>query len=385
MRPQLVASAVAVLAFAAAAEARADDDVASCVTHTERGPEDIFVPLTDAPDSPVGVAIVAGERLCLSGPVTHGVLAPKLAEPEHGDAPVVMLRLESSDAATRLTVRSSSGRELVYETAIVSGPANLALPASSAHVPARGEATQAFGPSVRRLLLHSLRLVDPPVRVPIEDRLLQASLVGLVGARQLSVAAFDQPLRASGYGPLPRSYTGGGLTLGFSLARWRLEGNFFYGQASAPSLVDSGTAGAAVGDARLDFGYDVVRWRGFTAFVMGGIGDDALMLDTRDAHWTYVAQRAQVASDVSTVEQDNVVLGAQVGLEQILPLSDAWGILFSLRGGYDQQVADIGWMTTGGSKSVGGLPAVDVSGGWVAFGVGFTAWGPTWKKAPQGK
>lgn len=380
---RIVSVVAAVAAIAAARTARADDAPASCVTHSTRAPDEILVRLGDAPDSPLGISIVAGETLCLAGEISHGVFVPKIADDDEGEPTIIRLRLESTDTATTLTLRSASDRELDYDAAIVTGPANLALPVSGLHLQPRADGTQTFGPSVRRLLLRNLLFVDPPpppVRVSIEDRLLRIWLAGLVGSRQLSVAAFDQPLRASGYGPLPRDYTGGGLVLGLSVARWRLEGWFLYAPSGARSLVDSSSAGAALGDARLDFGYDVLRWRGLTAFVMGGIGDAALMMDTRDAHWTYVANRTQVGSDVNTVEQDSLVLGAQIGLEQILPLGgDGWGLVFSVRGGYDQQVADIGWMTTGTSKSVSGLPALDMSGGWVSFGAGFTWFGPTWR------
>jgi hypothetical protein len=376
----------AVATLAAGRSARADDELAHCVTHTERAPDEILVRLGDSLDSPVGISIVAGETLCLAGTVTHGVLAPKLAD--DGETALVRLRLDATDAATTLTVRSASDRELDYDAAIVTGPANLALPISGLHLQPRADGIQTFGPSVRRLLLRNLLFVDPPpppVHIPTEDRLLQVSLTGLVGTRQLSAAAFDQPLRASGYGPLPRNYVGGGLTLGLSLARWRFEGYFLYAPSGAPSLVDSSTAGAAAADVRIDFGYDVLRWRGLTAFVLGGIGDAALMMDTRDAHWTYVADRTHVGSDVNTVEQDSIVLGAQVGLEQILPLGDGYGLVFSLRGGYEQQVADTGWSKTNESGGVSGLPALDLSGGWVSLGVGFTAFGPMWKQPPPPK
>lgn len=383
---RILSSLTAIAALAAPRTAQADDAVASCVTRTTRGTDEILVRLGDAPDSPIGISIVSGETLCLAGSVTHGVFAPKLADSDDGEPAIVLLRLESTEAATTLTVRSTSDRELDYDAAIVTGPANLALPVSGLHLQPRGDGKQTFGPSVHRLLLRNLLFVDPPpppVRVPTEDRLLQITLAGLAGSRQLSVGAFDQPLRANGFGPLPRDFIGGGLVLGVSVARWRLEGNFLYAPSGAASLTGSGSAGAALGDVRLDFGYDVLRWRGLTAFVMGGIGDAALMMDARDAHWTYVADRTRVGTDVNTVEQDSVILGAEVGLEQILPLSSAGiGLVFSLRAGYDQQVADIGWMTTGSSKSVGGLPSLDMSGGWLSFGAGFTWFGPTWKLAP---
>ncbi|HEX8791309.1 MAG TPA: hypothetical protein VF765_10205 [Polyangiaceae bacterium] len=210
---------------------------------------------------------------------------------------------------------------------------------------------------------------------------IEFSLEGLVGGRRLSVGAFDAPLRASGYGMLPRTFMGGGFALDFSIARWRFEVPMLYTVASAPSLVDSSSVGAAVGDVSIDFGYDVVRYGDFTAFVLGGLGVSALMIDTRDAHWTWVADRTHAGSDVNTVEDDAFVLGLQLGLQQVVPLSNsrdkgAWALYLGLRGGYRQEIADVGWVTSNGdSKSVGGLPSVDVGGGWAALSIGIGAYG----------
>lgn len=386
-RTRLVSFVVAlVVALAWAANARADES-ASCVPHTERTPEEILVRLGDAPDSPVGISIVAGETLCLAGRVTRGVLAPKLADAEHGEAPLVVLHLDASDAGTSLLVRSTSDREMVFDASVVTGPANLALPAASGiHVPPRGTDVQSLGSGTTRVLLHDVLFLGPPKPVPLDERWLEVSFEGLVGARRLSsVAAFDGPLRASGYGALPRTFVGGGANLAFSLARWRFELPFYYGVASAPSPVDSSSVGADFLDVRVDAGYEFLRWQGLTAFALGGFGMSALQIDTRDPHWTYVADRTGVSNDVKTVEQDSFILAAQLGLEQIVPLGQSWGLMLSLRGGYEQQVADLGWFSSGSdSKSISGLPSLDLSGGWVALGIGLTAYGPTYvQPSPQ--
>jgi hypothetical protein len=210
---------------------------------------------------------------------------------------------------------------------------------------------------------------------------LEVSLEGLVGGRRLSVGQFDAPLRAAGYGALPRTFMGGGFAIDFSVARWRVEIPMLYTVASAPSLVDSSSVGAAVGDVSIDFGYDVVRYGDFTAFVLGGFGVSALMMDTRDPHWSYIATRTQVGSDVSTVEDDAFVFGLQLGLQQTVPLGNtkdkgAWALYLALRGGYRQEVADFGWVTSGSnSTSVRGLPSVDVGGPWAALSIGIGAYG----------
>jgi hypothetical protein len=214
-----------------------------------------------------------------------------------------------------------------------------------------------------------------------DQHALEVSLEALVGGRRLSVGAFDAPLRASGYGALPRTFMGGGFAIDFSVARWRFEIPMLYTVASAPSLVDSSSVGAAVGDVSIDVGYDVVRYGDFTAFVLGGLGVSSLMMDTRDPHWSYIATRTQVGSDVSTVEDDAFVFGLQLGLQQVVPLSNSrdkgsWALYLALRGGYRQEVADFGWVTSGSnSTSVSGLPSVDVGGPWAALSIGIGAYG----------
>jgi hypothetical protein len=246
---------------------------------------------------------------------------------------------------------------------------------------------EAMGPSLPSnfgdtCVAHEERPADPPppppvVQVPVEGRWGTATLSAIGGVRRLSVAAFDAPLRLSGYGPLPRDYPGGGFALDFSFARWRFEIPVFIGAASAPSLAGPGSVGAMVADLSFDVGYDLVRYEGLTVFAQGGFGISSLMLDTRDPHWTFIAQRTGVSSDVSTVEQDTFIFDGQLGIEELVPLGRAgpaemWGLTLSLRGGYEQQIANGGWQTSGSpSTSVGGLPLVDLSGGWLALGIGF--------------
>lgn len=211
----------------------------------------------------------------------------------------------------------------------------------------------------------------------LEGRWGQASLEGLAGVRRLSVADFDAPLRASGYAQLPREYPGGGFALEFTLARWRLGLQLLYGVGSAPSLTGGGRVGASVGDVTGEIGYDLLRTDRLTIFVAGTLGDTALMMDSRDSHWSYVAQSTGVATGVSTVEQDSLMLGAQLGLQQLVPLGrvgahERYALTLSLRAGYEQQVANFGWETSdSASNSLGGLPLVDLSGGWAAVGIGF--------------
>jgi hypothetical protein len=234
---------------------------------------------------------------------------------------------------------------------------------------------------VASVLLVSARARADDNPVPLEDRWGQASLEALASGRTLSVAAFDAPLRASGYGPLPRDYLGGGFALDFVFARWRLGLQLLYGVASAPSFAGGGSVGASVGDVSFDVGYDLFRSDRLTIFAAASLGDTALMLDARDPHWSYVAQSTGVGTAVSTVEQDSLMLGAQLGFEQLVPLGrvsahETYALMLSLRAGYQQQVANFGWETSNSaSTSLGGLPLVDLGGGWAAVGIGFGVFG----------
>jgi hypothetical protein len=211
-----------------------------------------------------------------------------------------------------------------------------------------------------------------------EDRRWSFDVEGLAGARSLSVSAFDQALRASGYGPMPRIFGGGGLLGSASFERWRLELAVLFTTAGAASRVDPGQVAMDVGDARLSLGYDLVRIGGLTVFALGGVGLSALMIDARDPHWSWLATRAQVPSGTGMVEQDSLVWSLEGGIEQRIPLGalpngrGQWSLVFALRGGYLRQFTDGQWMTSdSGSTPLGGLPRIDVSGEWLAFTAGF--------------
>jgi hypothetical protein len=211
-----------------------------------------------------------------------------------------------------------------------------------------------------------------------EDRRWSFDVQGLAGARSLSVSAFDQPLRASGYEPTPRFFGGGGLLGSGSFERWRLELAVLFTTAAAASRVDSGQVTMNVGDVRLSLGYDFVRLGGLTVFALGGLGLSALMVDARDPHWSWLATRAQVPSGTGMVEQDSFVWSLEGGIEQRVALGElpkgrgAWSLVVALRGGYVRQFTDGQWMTSdGGSTPLSGLPRIDVSGGWLALTAGF--------------
>jgi len=390
-----VVLAVAGAAWLAPRGARAGDDLADCVTHTARPASEIVVPLTDRAPSPAGISIVAGETLCLAGAVQErGFLVPRLADAARGEPVLVRMHLETSARGTVFETRTSSARWLRYRAAVVSGPANLAFPTSTLPVSPGGQSFEHWDASVSRLLLHGLQLFDPPPQISVVAASIaerggrigidQAGVGGLVGVRRLSVGTFDAPLRASGYDPLPRTFLGGGFDIGFVFSRWRFEWPLFFGSAGAFNPRDGSHVDAGIADIHIDAGYDFLRWRGLTGFALGGIGVSSFTIDARGAHWSYVTERASGLGDANRIKLESGVLSAQVGFEQLVPLGKAsanemFALMLSIRGGYLAQFAQEGWRTDDDSRSVGGLPSVDLGGAWLSLNVGLGAYSITWR------
>ncbi len=358
-----------------------------CATISARAPADILLPLTDAPSAPVAVSIALGETLCVTGTLgAGGVMNPRLTDAQRGDQTFLRLRLEPGPEGPTLRLRNSTARVASYSVAVVSGPANLAVPTRFGMVPPGTERVGHFGPGVRRLLVYSVSLREPqrPVHY-VPERWVMIFASALAEARRFSATPFDQPLRASGYGALPRTFPGLGFVVGFDVSRWRFELPFFFGGASTGPAPDGSTIGARITEARVDAGYEFLRWRGLTGFALGEIGVTSFSLDARGAKWTYVVDHASNLGGAGSVGQAGSSLGIQAGFEQFVPfrtVDDApCGLLVSLRGGYLGQFADAGWATDGeDSRSVGGLPAVNTSGAWISLNVGFAAEFTRWKR-----
>ncbi len=172
--------------------------------------------------------------------------------------------------------------------------------------------------------------------------------------------------------------------VGFDVSRLRFELPFFFGGASSGPAPDGSTIGARVIDARIDAGYEFLRWRGLTGFALGEIGATSFSIDAHGAKWTYVVDRASNLGGAGSVGQASYSLGIQAGFEQFVPFGPVdhapCGLLVSLRAGYLGQFADGGWATDGDSRSVEGLPVVDASGAWISLNVGFAAEFTRWKR-----
>jgi hypothetical protein len=210
----------------------------------------------------------------------------------------------------------------------------------------------------------------------LADRTFEIGLEGLGGIRSLSLGAFDAPLRASGYAPFPRAFpsTGGAAQVVFG--RWRFALWFQYAWGRARAKSGSGGVDADLLEFRLAGGYDFLRRRGFTGFVLGGIGGGTFGIDAQGPGWTYLARTAADLG-ANRIERNNGELTLQVGFQQIVPLSRAdagMSLFFSLNGGYSQQLGLSGWFSgPSAQNAVEGPPHLNLGGTWVLCGVAIGA------------
>jgi hypothetical protein len=216
----------------------------------------------------------------------------------------------------------------------------------------------------------------PLLRSPAERR-IEFDLPVLVGVRHFrSLRGFDDALRASGYGVFPRSFPSLGGHLGLTLGRWRLR---FSGNDAWTSVASrTGTPGAVRADlfeARLDGGYDFLRWRSLTGFALLGIGGSSFSMDARAPNWNYLGAQGAALGNPSTIKRDAGLLTLQAGFEDFLPLGRVEGgtlaLLVSIQAGYTQQLGLGPWFASQLPRAdVPGTPDVDFSGTWVTFGAG---------------
>jgi hypothetical protein len=341
--------------------ARAADDVEGCITHTARPPSEIVVPLTDFGSSPAGVSIVAGETLCLSGTIEEGgFFEPRLADATRGERVLVRVRMETSAKGTLLETRTASPRWMQVSTAAVSGPANLAIPSGMPDVPPGRNDVTHMDSSVRRLLLSGFRFHDPPVMLRYApERAFELGAEGLATVRRMSA--------------LSRTFLGGGFAVELAIPRLRFALSLSTAAGSASITRDGNRVAASDTDARLDAGYEFLRWRGLTGFALGGLAASEFDFD---AH-------------ANTVQQTSYMVSLQAGFEQLVRLflcEQQWVVLMiSLRGGYLAQLAPGGWMASDGNAwAVAGLPTLDLSGTLLSLNLGIGVDFKRWVQLPSG-
>jgi hypothetical protein len=377
---RVFASSLAAAWLLRASIARADD-MTTCVTRSVRPASEILVPVSDDSGAPPGVTIDPGETLCLAGSVDpDGRFRPHLVDPVRGEPAVVFLDLMHRHGGTRLLVKSSLRGRLAFRAATIVGPQQLASPLGHDHeTSGAGEYELLNAESgLHRWLVYGMeRLpeVKPPAPMPprsLADRTFEVGLEAMGGVRALSLGAFDGPLRASGYAPFPRAFPSAGGAGYFVFGRWRFALWFQYAWGRARARSGSGGVDADLLDFRLAGGYDFLRWRGFTGFVLGGIGAGTFGIDAQGPGWTYLA-RTGADLGANRISKNAGQLTLQAGFQQIVPLSRAdagMSLFFSLNGGYSQQLGLSGWF--GGpslQSTVEGPPHLDLGGTWVLFGV----------------
>ena len=306
------------------------DDLATCVTRSARPTSEIVVPVSDDPRDPQGVMIDAAETVCLAGSVDPDRrFRPHLADPTRGEPAVVELVLEHREGLTTLRIRSTLGAGLTYRAATLVGAQQLADHVASGITDPTGAATSAFREaSPHRWLVHGMELrpergwrptlPEPPRS--LARRTFEIGLEALGGVRSLSLAPFDGPLRASGYAPFPRVLPSAGAAAYAVFGRWRFTLWFQFAWGRARALRGTGGVDANFVEGRLAGGYDFLRWRGFTGFVLGGIGGGTLGIDASGPRWTYLARTAADLASPNGISRDNWELTLQTGFQQIVPL-----------------------------------------------------------------
>jgi hypothetical protein len=369
--------------------AGADDDLATCTTVTARTADEIFAPMAEDPERPKGVTILPGETLCLAGEIAaSGFLKAWLADPAKDERPLVLLRLQPAGGGTILHARTSVQDRLQLGIARIEGRAHLASFESLGmrSILSSGGPLDAPLEGSHRLLVGVYRIDDGGMivdRFPghpahlVSVGFLDLTFSGLL--RHVSVGGFDGVLRASGYSPLPHTFNGGSVEFGMDSQRWRLLFDFTGAWAWSEGHGGSGIRASLLG-LSVKAGYDVVRWRGLTAFVLGGYGVPAFHIETTAPGFNLLGTQAAALGNPNSVGVDAVTLTAEAGVEEFVPLgrpsrygSLAGAFYVFLRSGYDRQLEVEQWTGGTSSKPVYGMPNLDLSGLWVSLGVGIGA------------
>jgi hypothetical protein len=218
----------------------------------------------------------------------------------------------------------------------------------------------------------------PPRGSTAATRTFEFDLGGLFGFRHFrSLRGFDDALRAKGYDAFPQTLPSAGGYLGLTLGRWRFRLVADDAWMSAASHTGpQGAVHANLGEARIDAGYDFLRWRNLSGFALLGIGGATFSMDAlAPPNWNYLGAQSAVLKNPSTIQRDAGLLTLQVGFEDFFPLarvdSGTLALFVSIQGGYAQQVGLGPWFASGAPHAnVPGTADVDFSGTFVALGAG---------------
>jgi hypothetical protein len=150
--------AVGVSPFLVVGSARADDDLATCTTRSDRAPSERVIPTGVYADSPDAITIVDGETLCLSArPHERGhAFRVEPADGTQGKPVTIMLRLDPPGMSRALHVRTPPDRWLHSSYAILTADRAVGSPPAE-NAPVEGPP----GPPRPRFVRESVVNVPP--------------------------------------------------------------------------------------------------------------------------------------------------------------------------------------------------------------------------------
>ncbi len=382
-----------------------DPGLTQCTTESQRPASEIVLRAGPFENHPPGVSVAEGETLCLAGRIDASGRFTDLwlADRAAGEPTLVEVKFAAPKAFHSVRVRTSLPRLLrfVLRTPIGDAPgeplwrapgrdeARVGFPGESVVFGRGRSATMPLGEQVHEVVLAELSTANlpapgsvhwsPPLP-PLAGRLGDVDLTLHAGVRLVrSLEGLDDALRASGYGPFPRALPSLSGTLALSYARWRYRLGFSDAWTSAPSRTGSARIHGDLLEVNYEVGYDFLRWRGLTGFAIGGVAIGRFTMDARGANWNYLGSRSATLGNPDRIERDGAMLALQAGFDQIVPLTwtgDAGclALIFSIQGGYDQELAVGGWSDAAhATTEVSDGAFVDFGGTWVSVGasIGF--------------
>ncbi len=217
------------------------------------------------------------------------------------------------------------------------------------------------------MLLLGLEVITPSAAraaEPVEEWERAGQAAGFLAAtvRDHSMGAFDRALARSGYPPVSRFLPGGGFGAVAVLLRWRIVGSVYAQRADRPNAAPSGIG---ILDARVEAGYDVLRWESLSGYVLGGVGLARVAVDPRA-----IGASLQEGNAIA----DTAVFALHGGLEDLVPLgrvgaTERLVLTLAVEYAYARQLGGASWSTGTDDHSIAG-PSIDTSGATVSLRIG---------------
>jgi hypothetical protein len=368
----------------------ADADLASCVTVTERTPDEIFVRASVYAGDLPGITVVEGETLCIAARVgpENELQDLHLANVETGEPALFRLRLDPSGSGPRFQLEAAhslSPYRFVFGRQ--SGPGPTFARVGPAFL-ARWAEANIPDPSVHEVLVTDLVSVRRVLRTVVDHfpwspprprsfayRKYGGEVVLFSGiARFPHLDRVSDALVASGHEPFPTVVPNLGFVLDLALRRWRLRLVWDWSWMNASSRTSAANVHARLVSIGLDAGYEFLRWRGLTGFVLAGVGGSGFTMNALGPGWNYLGSRTAELGNPGSITRDTGLLSLSAGFEQYLPWrNNDLPLVVSLQCGYSQAFATGSWFTLDNNNQhdVPDPTGMDVSGSWVRVGFGF--------------